>query len=70
LCNGNIGHTSLLLAWLLPFCTAFVVLATSYFYVPDVLAGIELLWVAIRLTTWRRRSGAHRPGDIEGAFPP
>jgi membrane-associated phospholipid phosphatase len=41
------------LAWLFPLITAYVVLATGQHYVLDVLAGIALLWVAVRITSWR-----------------
>ena len=48
------------LAWLFPLVTAFVVLATGHHYVLDILAGVALLWVAVRLTSWRFR-GLLRP---------
>jgi len=43
------------LAWLFPLVTAFVVLVTGHHYVLDILAGMALVWVAVRLARWLTR---------------
>ncbi len=51
------------LAWLFPACTAFVVLATGHHYVLDILAGVALVAIVVRSTTWlahRRRDSVDR----------
>ena len=40
------------LAWLFPGLTAFVVLTTGHHYVLDILGGLAVVAIAVRLTRW------------------
>jgi membrane-associated phospholipid phosphatase len=53
------------LAWLLPVLTAFDVLATGHHYVLDILAGVALVAIAIRLTNWLTHRSTTRRAATE-----
>jgi len=46
------GPRTAWLAWLCPAVTAFVVLATGHHYVLDILGGLAVVAIAVRLTRW------------------
>ncbi len=57
------------LAWLFPAVTAFVVLATGHHYVLDILGGLAVVAIAVRLTRWlahRSRFARKRPRPSMG----